>query len=194
MAWAVDLDGLRAEIGNGDDALAKRYGASFTAHHDDVQELIDDVTDDGPAVTLADVARHMIMGEPYDERIGFAYGYFLEHLCDVQGRFLDNARWMPVPVDWCERVDEALASAGLLAEGFSTWDLVFGGAPVPLPRIDDFPGIGYREYGSLQEPAHLLAGAALADIAEEYKDAAYDVFQWLSHAHDSGCSVVAFFH
>ncbi|GAB1639601.1 hypothetical protein [Krasilnikovia sp. MM14-A1259] len=194
MAWAVDLDRVRAEIGSGDTTLAQRYGASFTERHPAVQALIDDVTGDRTAITLSEVARHMIMGEPYDERIGFAYGYFLEHLCDLQGTFLDNPRWMPVPVDWCQRVDEALAGAGLLADGFSTFNLVFGGSPVPLPRIDGFPGIGYQEYGSLEEPARLLAGAGAADIAEEFQDAAYDVFQWLSEAHQSRRSVVAFFH
>lgn len=194
MAWAVDLGRIRGEVGSEDPALAQRYGAAFAERRDEVQGMIDDVIGDGSVLTLPDVARHMILGEPYDERIGFAYGYFLEYLCDVHGAFLPNPRWMPVPVDWCERVDEVLGGAGLLAEDFSMSDLMFGGAPVPLPRIDGFPGIGYREYGSLEEPAGLLARVGATDIAEEYQDAAYDVFQWLSEAHDAGRSVVAFFH
>lgn len=192
MAWAVDLDRVRSTIGSGDAALVQRYGVSFTDRYDELQQSVQDTT--SGAVTLADVARHMIMAQPYDDRIGYAYGYFLEHLCDRLGTFLDNQAWMPVPVDYCERVDNALADAGLLADGFTTSGLVFGGAPVPLPRIDDFPGIGFREFGTLEEPAQRLSYAATAEIDTGFINAACDVFQWLSQAHSTGRSVVVFFH
>jgi hypothetical protein len=194
MAWAVDLDRLRAEIGGGNPEAAQRHGAGFAARHAGMQSDIDDMTGAPGSVTLADVARHMIMGEPCDERIGFAYGYFLEYLCDVRGTFLDNSHWMPVPVDFGSRLDDVLAEAGVLADGFRVTDLLFGGAPVKLPRIDDFPGIGYREFGALDEPAAGLARLGALDLPDEYMNPAYEVFQWLSHAQSTRRSVVAFFH
>jgi hypothetical protein len=188
MVWSVDLDLLRTDIGSGDRALARRYGAGFAERYHHLQE------DVGDAVTLTDVARHMIMGEPYADQVGFAYGYFLQFLCDVHGTFLDNRSWMPVPVDFSGRLDEVLAEAGLLADGFSVTGLMFGGAPVPLPRIDDFPGIGYYEHGALKEAADQLARAGVIDLPDEYGSPAYFVFQWLAQAHDEGRSLVGFFH
>ncbi|HEY7375484.1 MAG TPA: hypothetical protein VIF57_25225 [Polyangia bacterium] len=36
------------------------------------------------------------MGEPYDDRLGFAYACCLEHMVDVRGQFLDNRAWLPI--------------------------------------------------------------------------------------------------
>jgi hypothetical protein len=195
QAWAVDLGLIRGEIGSGDPELARRHGLRFTEHLRDVQSFIDDVTGADGAVTMADVARHMILGEPYDDRLGFAYGYFLQYLCEVQGTWMHNPSMMPIAVDLPERLDRVLAERGLLADGFSVSDLLFGGAPVPLPPIGDFPGIGFREFGALEEPAGRLARlGTMDDVAEEFAGPAYDVFQWLSQAHDMKRSVVSFFH
>jgi hypothetical protein len=194
MAYTVDLDRLRAEIGSGDRDSAERYSATFTEHNQYLQDMIDDTIGDEGSVTVADVARHMILGEPCDERIGFAYGYFLKHLCETHGTFEDNYGWMPVPVDFPQRLDDYLAGQGLLAEGFTVTDLVFGGSPVPLPRIDDFPGIGYREFGTLTEPAEKLSWAGRIDMPEEFSQAVYETFQWLARADSNKRSVVVFFH
>lgn len=191
MVYAVDLDRVRADVASGDPEKAERYAATFTAQSPDIQDLIDDTA---TGVTLADVARHMILGEPYDERIGFAYGYFLKHLCETHGTFQDNRSWMPVPVDFPERLDDYLAEHDLLADGFTVSDLMFGGSPVPLPPIDDFPGIGYRESGTLTEPASALARAGAIDMPDEFSRAVYDTFQWLARTDSRKLSLVAFFH
>ncbi|GAA1655439.1 DUF7691 family protein [Actinoplanes couchii] len=114
--------------------------------------------------------------------------------CEQHGRFLDNTGWMPVPVDFSARVDEYLTGHDLLADGFTVTGLLFGGAPVPLPPIDDFPGIGYREYGTLTEAAAKLAEAGLLDMPADMGSAVYEVFQWLAQADDRKLSVVGFFH
>ncbi|MEU4690643.1 hypothetical protein [Actinoplanes sp. NPDC023714] len=99
--------------------------------------------------------------------------------------------------DMQSSIDEVTGEEGAvtLTDGFSVSDLLFGGSPVPLPPIGDFPGIGYREYGSLEEPAERLSWFDVkGDEAEEFSGPAYDVFQWLSEAHRRKVSVVAFFH
>jgi hypothetical protein len=195
MVYAVDLERLRREVGCGDAELAASYGAGFTADDRETQDFIDDCLPDGPErPTLADVARQVIMGEPYDERIGFAYGYFLKWLCERHGVSQWNNSLMPIPVDYLSTLDTEFTKAGLLTPEVSIHDLGWGGAPVPVPMGDPWPGIGHLEHEHLAAAAELLAGTPNSDLPEEFHDAAYDLFQMMAHARDDKRSLVGFFH
>ncbi|MFD1369406.1 DUF7691 family protein [Actinoplanes sichuanensis] len=80
QVWAVDLDRLRGEVGSGDRELAQRYGEGFAGRYDSLQDGIDDATGDVGMITPVDVARHMILGEPYDDRLGNPGGARRAHL------------------------------------------------------------------------------------------------------------------
>lgn len=194
MVHAVDLERLRREVGSGDAELAARYGADFTSQDDQVQGFIDEVPDVAGTLTLVDVARQVIMGEPYDERVGSAYGYFLEWLCAQHGTQLDNTSLMPVPVDYLNTLDIEFGKAGLLAPGLSIHELGWGGAPVPVPAGDPWPGVGHLEHEHLSAGAELLADTPNSELPEEFHDAAYDLFQMLAHARDVNRGLVGFFH
>ncbi len=128
---------LRREAGSGDAELAARYGASFTADDNETQGLIDDhMPDASGTLTLADVARQVIIGEPYDERVGFAYGYFLKWLCARHGASQWNGSLMPIPLDYLSMLDAEFEKAGLLTPEISIHELGWGGAPVPVPMGD----------------------------------------------------------
>ena len=192
MAYSVDLEKIRRIIGSGDEDQARRYGDSYVEsdRHGDLARMVEKASPDGGALTLRDIARHMVMGEPYADRVGFGYAYFLKHLCELHGRFLDNSAWYPVPMDFFDEMDRALADAGI---DFSTSDLVFGGSPVDLPHIDDFPGIGYLEHKDLAGPEEELATKG-PDLAPPYDGPVYDLFQWIAHTHSGGRSLVCFYH
>ncbi len=101
---------------------------------------------------------------------------------------------MPVPVDYLSTLDTEFGKAGLLAPGLSIHELGWGGAPVPVPAGEPWPGIGHLEHELLGAGAEALAKAPSTDLPEEFEDAAYDIFQMLAHAHDAKRGLVGFFH
>ncbi len=189
-AYAVDISTLEAELGSGNAGLADRYAATFAG--DLFQEVAADTS-----LTPADVARHMILGEPRDESVPHLYGYFFQHMCATRGRRLDDTSWTPVRVAFPEQLDELLARENIaLPNGFTIEGLIFGGPPVDLPTTD-FPAVGYTPHADLKPAADALAVVGLLsdrdDIDPVLTGALYDVFQWLSDAHDDGTDLVTFF-
>ena len=193
-AYAVDIEKIRGQIGSGDAGLAEKYAASFPEHRLHVQEHIDELRGDD-AVTLADIARQVIMGEPCDERLGSAYGYFFEHMCERTGERMDNhgfeafSGW-----DYLQVFDKALESAGLLVPDFTVEDLISSGSPVSLPSAD-FPAIGHRLNADLAAPAERLAHAPNTSLPnDEFGMPVYSLFQWLAYAGDEGLDLVTFYY
>jgi hypothetical protein len=193
-AYAVDIEKVRAQIGSGDAGLAEDYAASFPEHRQHVQEHLDELRGDS-AVTLADIARQVILGEPYDERFGSAYRYFFEHLCERAGERMHNHGFTPFSGwDYLRVVDKALADAGLLVPDFTLEGLIAGGSPVPLPYAD-FPAIGHRLNAELAAPAERLANAPNTSLPDdEFGMQAYALFQWLSYPEDEGLDLVTFYY
>ncbi|MEU4427076.1 hypothetical protein AB0F81_41175 [Actinoplanes sp. NPDC024001] len=193
-AYAVDIEKIRGQVGSGDAGLAEKYAASFPEHRHDLQEHVNELRGDD-AVTLADIARQVIMGEPYDERLGSAYRYFLEHLCERSGERQHNHGFGPFSGwDYLRVVDEALASAGLLAPGFSLEGLISSGSPVPLPYAD-FPAVGHQLNAELAAPAERLAHAPNSCLPDdEFGMQAYALFQWLACTEGEGLDLVTFYY
>jgi hypothetical protein len=192
-AYAVDIEKIQRQIGSGDTELAERFAASFPEHRLHVQEHINELRGDN-AVTLADIARQVIMGDPYDERLGSAYRYFFEHLCERNGERLHDHGFMPFSGwDYLRVVDEALESAGLLVPDFSLEGLISSGSPVSLPYAD-FPAIGHRLNADLAAPAELLANAPNTSLPDdEFGMPSYTLFQWLSYPESKGLDLVTFY-
>jgi hypothetical protein len=106
--YATDLDSVRKAIGGSEKSYAKLHGDKFNADNAwELNEMIEDVVGgQKDAPKARDIARQMMLGEPRDERLGFAYGYFLEYLCEVYGTMLPNDAWCPVPVSFPGQVDK----------------------------------------------------------------------------------------
>ena len=89
---AVDLDKLRAAIGSRDAALVGIIRGRFYADSKRIDRLLKEVLDpDEEPLTTGDILRHLIMGEPYREDAGFAYGFCLELVCRQVGKALPNS-------------------------------------------------------------------------------------------------------
>ena len=193
-AYAVDIEKLQAQIGSGDAELAQEYAASFPEHRLELQEYVNQLRGDD-AVTLADIARQVIMDGPADERLGAPYGYFLEHLCQRTGKRLDDYGFSPFSGwDYLRVVDEAFEAAGLLVPGFSLEGLISSGSPVRLP-YSDFPTVGHRRNADLAAPAKRLASAPNTSLPDdEFGMQAYALFQWLAYPEDEGLDLVTFYY
>lgn len=192
MAYAVDFGELRSLIGSGDEELARRYGEGFAASWPDVEAMLAEGSDDGWP-TAREVAEHMIMGEPYTESAGFAYGYFLEYLCAERGEALDNSGWDLIDSGFIYDLGATLREAGLHAAVLSLPDLAFGAPPVPLPDIDDFPGIGYLDHADLTACGDVLS-VIVPRLTGDHRRAADSLVRWLTLTEAKLASLVCFYH
>lgn len=170
--YLIDLTKLRTAIGSANAFLV-----------DDVAEDNPDDFDTGSndEISLRQALTHLVFGNRLDERMAHRYGYALERLCRHLGTRLDSGLWDAVR--W-----RTLEATGL--------DRIFeeSGSPVPLPRIPDFPGIGYisveqlsaalREAENQQRDS---GDADLRDLLTEFKS-------WLEEAAQRRRSLVLFYY
>jgi hypothetical protein len=192
MAYAVDLAVVRAVIGSGDEDLAEEVGEYFEAEFDD--DYLAELAGGPGTPTAMEVARHMVMGEPYDDTAGFAYGYLFKQLCERHGSFLPNDAWYPCGSRFIARVDEALAAAGVPEQTLTVDALAFGGAPVPLPPTD-FPGIGWLERSYLDGALEAIAVDRLGELADVDIRTSIDQLRgWLEHCRRDNRDLVCFYH
>lgn len=193
---AVDLDKVRAVIGSKDKAFLARLKKSIGDELEQIDDMLADYVDEDEEeepLTTADALRHMIMGEPYraDEGLGFAYGYCFEAICLHFGQFLDNNGWSAMRWPWFEAVQKALGAAGVKEKAFSVSALVSRGAPIDLPEIDDFPGIGYLTRAEIPSARVVLAAADLSQVKDrEAVESIGQVMSWFDTCIESKCDLV----
>lgn len=143
MAWRVDLDLLRTYCSpDGKLTLAAVDRAnSVTLDRYDSNGLSD--------IPIRQTIQDLLNGERNHPSIGFQYGYALELLCPFCGDMLDNDRVSPLSSRWFDEIDAAWAKLGM-SDIIVISDLLYRGAPIRLPSIDDFPCIGYMTAAECQ--------------------------------------------
>jgi hypothetical protein len=166
--------------------LTRRFRDEF----DEVDELDED------AIPVERALSQLVMGEKFDERFGFKYGYALKFLCEHCGKMLTNEHWSALGWDWIEDVDNALANLGIDERVFRVDPhLSTRGSPIPLPRIDDFPSIGYLlepEIAKVRIEFELLKDAGIED--EEIRESVGEIRKWLDRCTRSHEDLVCFYH
>ena len=199
-AVAVDLDRVRAAIGSKDEvllaALCDENAYSLQRIDDLLENALDADDPDYRPLTAADVLGHLVLGGPYreGERVGFAYGYCLELLCHHFGEALNNSEWCSMRSAWFDAVQAALEAAGVNRKLLSVHLLANRGAPIAIPTIDDFPGIGYLMKVEIAQTRAALAAADLSRIAD--KEAVASIRQisaWLDECVRSNRDLVCFY-
>ncbi|MQY05772.1 DUF7691 family protein [Actinomadura macrotermitis] len=141
--------------------------------------------------------RELFYNEPFTGE-GHIYGYTLKALCEVFGGPLDNGHWYPFGSEWPGTVQAALTGVGVQ---FDPNDLMYSGSPVPLPRIDDFPLIGYVERKEALRLAAELDAADLSAIEDRsVAGAVTELHGWLKRCNDkpgdeyASYDLVCFYH
>ena len=193
MAYSVKPT-LWAAIGSG--ALMGAYAGAEEAAVA-IDELLAGRFDGGPSPSpvALDLLGDLIHGRPYDQRAGFAYGYWLKHICEVYGRPLVNNAWMPIRAAYIKLVEVALADAGVPERDLSLDAMLFGDAPVPLPRIDDFPGIGVISADRVPTALRALEAADLAAVTDpDVRESIEELRTWMSTCAARGDDLVCFYH
>ncbi|GAA4079078.1 DUF7691 family protein [Actinomadura miaoliensis] len=193
MPYAVPLNELQAMIGSRDTALLDRLRSQWSSHLASLDELREDTGLDGDDVPSAERAlEQMIMGEPYDDRIGFLYGYCLKILCGYAGWSLPNEGWWGMRFSWFETVAGELKNAGV---DFDPTDLIFGGAPISLPFIGDFPNIGHLKRAEMIPLLARFDGLNEDAVTDrEALEAILQIRDWLRQCVAAERDLVCFYH
>jgi hypothetical protein len=192
---AVDLDALRIALGSRDAALIGKLRGRFYAETKKIDRVLKEAIDpDDEPCSTGEVLRHLIMGEPYRQDAGFAYGYCLELISRQIGKTLPNGSWTALRNDWFDNIAAALRKSGVNSSALSIRDLAFRGSPVPLPPIDEFPGIGYLTAAEIGTARAALAAADLTRAqGEEVLAAIHQVHGWLDACAESNRDLLCFY-
>lgn len=115
--------------------------------------------------------------------------YAFERLCAHFGRQLPVASFSPVDSDLMTRIDISLKEAQL---PFSVQTLIYGPAPVRLPRPDDFPSVGSIDEACVQTTATMIAKNGLGSDDADLDQALFDISEWTEVAAARGDMLVGF--
>jgi hypothetical protein len=147
---------------------------------------------------------NLLIGPPYakDHSSEASYlGYALESLCGAYGNHLFNNPVSPFKGDFLEHIDAHFKANGIDL----LHKLIYRGAPLGIPRADEFPLIGYL---TNEEIGPLLTAAQSKDLKAETEPLsklgeylkpqiieACEMFRdWLSEAKSNNQSLVAFYY
>jgi DNA integrity scanning protein DisA with diadenylate cyclase activity len=195
---AVKLDEVNAVFGSKNKKLLAQLVKEFADDFEQIDSMATDYVDEDEgeaAFTCEQALTHMIMGEEYvEEEFGFVYGYSFEFLCRHFGDSLSNDNWSAMRYAWAERVDQELKALKIGEKTLRIVRLMERGAPVTLPDIDDFPGIGYMTLKEIESALNVLTPEKLATIKDkEVQDALTEVRGWLETCVNKKCDLICFY-
>jgi hypothetical protein len=194
MAYAIDSDEIRKAVGSRSQEALEAYQADFANDAAEIDELVGDFEGE-PVPTAQEALRQLVMGEPMDDRVGFVYAYCLKHLCNAHGEFLDNGAWYPAGYPHLERVQEALDVAGVPRETIAISQLTAGESPIPIPVVDDFPGIGFLARPAVRAAFDALARVNTAAIGDDdVRESLVALKGWLQTCRDQNRDLICFYH
>lgn len=164
--------------------MEKHGGLLQDFFSDDEDEDDEDVEeeDDEPVreLTAGAALVQMVLGGTKDPLQNSKYGYTLNLLCEDLGTVPDHDSWCTIRGAAFDTVDAILKKIGIDPKTFSTHQfLVNRGAPVSIPKAENFPFIGYLERKEIPSILGRLDSAKIeSEIQGEDK---YDQ-EWIRNA------------
>ena len=187
---AVEHGRLKAACGSRDRDLLnsvlkkfKRDFGQFDEMGEDLDALGEDDAPAGNSITMKEALGHLILGEEYNQKAGFMYGYALQFLCLHIGTGLPNDHWCSLRGSWSwfPDVDKALEDLGVPEERLRVQGhLTRRGSPVPIPAIEDFPAIGYLKQDEIKPVAEILNDEKVQAIEfEPMRESIKELLAWI---------------
>ncbi len=167
-AYVVDLDALRAMFGSQDPKLAAKI---VKRHASDVADknawFADDIANGAPDLAMA--LTELIAGKCMKKQHGFQYAYALELACKQLGTCLYAAE--SINADFLDALQAALPKGAVKKLLTAKHVTENPKRIVPIPRPNDFPGMGYFE------PAECVAILAVLKSVKLDPDERYGKFK-----------------
>lgn len=156
VPYMIDLAKLRATIGSKDAGLiksiAKKDPKIFAA-------------DNYEPVTVGQACEHLVMGGKLVKKAGHQYGYALAKLAEHVGKRLSIDMWSGV--GWAAMEDSGVAR------------IMESGPPVKLPKINDFPVIGFLDSGRVTDMVEKMGDEGLTNENDELEELLKEFEAWL---------------
>lgn len=188
--FAVSIAAIKKTCGSKDAMLIEKLVKKFGEQFPGIDELDED------AVSMPKAIEDLVMGAKLNEDSGFKYGYALKFLCEQLGKPLPNELWSGARWDWVEDVDAALTDAGIDKKLFRLDPhLTARGAPVTLPKINDFPAIGYvldAEFAKILPALPKSGDNSIKD--EEIAESLGQLRQWFEECARTHMDLICFYH
>src|SRR5262249_30618052 len=136
-----------------DQRFGKRKGFFNTPGEDEAKKdgEAENAAESRTELTAGAALVQLVLGGKLDPSQGYKYGYALCSLCEYLGNVLAHDAWSSIRATGIDTVDAVLHKAGVGPGTFSVHRfLVERGAPVAMPRPEDFPYIGYLKRGEIR--------------------------------------------
>lgn len=149
---------------------------------DDDEDEEDEEEDDKPVreLTAGAALVQMILSGTKDPSQNSKYGYTLNLLCEELGTVPDHDSWCTIRSSAFDTVDAILKKIGIAPKTFATHQfLVNRGAPVAIPKAEDFPFIGYLERSEIPP---LLSKIDAAKVESAIQDEDQYEREWIRSA------------
>lgn len=185
--YAIQLDKLKKYCGSQDASILQTCEtrlAGLMGHHNH-----DPIASGAPSLRMA--LKQLIYGEVLDQAYGFQYAYALKLLCELYGESLDNQGWSGIRIHYLDLMGKILEKYQLEKHLRA---LLYRGAPIKIPFIDEFPAMGYLY---LQETIEIDSKLESSDFSEYEKDIAKsldDFHSWAIIAKERHCELISFYH
>lgn len=188
--YAIDLEKLKSYCGSKNETILKhgevKLGSLMT-HHDDF--FTASMPPGTPSVRMA--LKQLINGEPRHPSYGFQYGYALKLLCELYGSPLNNNGWSATRDSYLEKMQEILKSYGL--DSYLR-RLLYRGAPVEIPVIQDFPAIGYLQLADAVAIDQAMKPVDFSNYDEDIAESLDNFHSWAITAKKVEGGLISFYH
>jgi hypothetical protein len=192
MPFAVSIAQVQEVFGSHDQALANELKHRFATLFEQDEDYDDE---DGEALSLEQALGEIIDGQELPPEFGHKYGYAVKILCEHFGRHLPNEAFSSVGSEWIDEIEDVLADSGVSSVDFSLQEhLMYRGSPVPIPRPDDFPAVGYLKLNELAPALRAMQGANFTTAEAEHREALAEVQSWLETCIELKSDLVCFYH
>ena len=170
VPYQIDLAKLRDAVGGQDTQLIESIRAQDPERFDsDEYEL-----------SLGEALKQLVMGEELGTTATHQYGYALEKMADHLGQRLPFDLWCGVR--WAAMEDSGVAP------------ILESGPPVPLPKIPDFPGIGFLERDKIATMVTTMGEEGLTDDDEDLEELLKEFEEWLRAADRAKEDLLLFYY
>lgn len=188
---AVNLDEVRKSVGSKSKTLLPALKQRFHRWFENVDEQIEDQDEDG--LTLEETLKLLIAGKPVPAECPFQFAVSVELLYRHFGTVLSDRQFSSMHLDWAERVDKAIKTAGIPDDTFGLVRCLFDRGPaIPFAgRVEMC--MGYLSLSEIRKAIGAFARAKYTKLKPDVRLATAEVRSWLVVCDTLDCDLASFY-
>jgi hypothetical protein len=173
---ALDPNDLSAVDSQSAEVLASIQAGQAREIQSHAEWFADEIGQGHPSLAVA--MEHLVYGTVPADAPGYVYGYALAAIAGHLGRRLHGNNFSGIRYRWLDRMDQVLVGLGA-PDRFRVTGLIEGGVPVSVPRIDDFPALGWTSPEVIDEARAWVSKADFSGQKFDESGSLTDLKRWL---------------